>query len=118
MASGLSDAIRTLVQDKGISEELVMKTIEDFLIAAYKKKFGTAENAVVHFSEDGNEVNLYARKQIVEDVYDPVSEIAIEDAIKLNEDGEIGDELLILVNPQEFDRVAVQSAKQRARQDL
>ena len=31
MASGLSEAIRLLVQDKGISEELVMKTIEEFL---------------------------------------------------------------------------------------
>lgn len=118
MASGISEAIRLLVQDKGIPEELVVKTIEDFLLAAYKRKFGTAENAVVKFSEDGNEVSLYAKKEIVEDVYDPVLEIELEEAVKLNEECEIGDELLIEINPQEFDRVAVQSAKQRARQDL
>jgi N utilization substance protein A len=118
MASGLADAIRLLVQDKGISEELVKKTIEDFLFAAYKRKYNTTENAVVRFSEDGEEVSLFARKEIVEEVMDPALEISLAEALKLNDECEIGDELLIEVNPQEFDRVAVQSAKQKARQDL
>ncbi len=51
MATGLADAVKQLVQDKGISEELVRKTIEDFLLAAYKKKYGTADNAVVRFKD-------------------------------------------------------------------
>ena len=118
MASGLSDAIRMLIQDKGISEELILRTIEEFLLAAYKKKFGNADNAVVKFSDDGTEVTLYAQRQIVEDVYDPVSEIELEDALKLNDDCEIGDELLIEIDPKEFDRGAVQSAKQKAKQTL
>lgn len=118
MASGLADAIRSIVQDRGISEDLVMKTIEDFLLAAYKKKFGHSENAVVRFDEEGDEVALFARKEIVEDVYDDVTEIALEEALELNEACELGDELLIEINPQEFDRVAVQSAKQKAKQTL
>ncbi len=118
MASGLAEAIRLLVQDKGIPEELIMRTIEEFLLAAYKRTFGTADNAVIKFTEDGSEVSLYARKSIVEDVYDPVSEIELDEAIGLNEDCEIGDELLIEINPQDFDRVAIQSAKQKARQNL
>ncbi len=118
MSSGIAEAIKQLVQDKGISEDLVIKTIEDFLLAAYKRTFGTVDNAVVKFSEDGNDVELYAQKIIVEDVYDPVAEIDLEDALKLNEDCEIGDELLIPIDPMEFDRVAVQSAKQKAKQTL
>ncbi len=118
MASGLSDAIRLLVQDRGISEELIMRTVEEFLLAAYKKKFGTQDNAVVRFSDDGSDVTIFARKKIVEDVYDPVSEIALDEALLLNDACEIGDELLIEINPKEFDRVAVQSAKQKARQTL
>lgn len=118
MAAGIADAIRSLVQDKGISEELVVKTIEEFLFAAYKKTFGNCDNAVVRFSEDGDEVTLLARKEIVEDVYDPVTEIALEDAIKLNEECEIGDELLIEIDPKDFDRSAIQSAKQKAKQTL
>lgn len=118
MSSGIAEAIRQLVQDKGISEDLVIKTIEDFLLAAYKRTYGTVDNAVVQFSEDGNEVDLYAQKVIVEDVYDPVAEIDLEEALKLNEDCEIGDELLIPIDPMDFDRVAVQSAKQKAKQTL
>jgi len=120
MASDLADAIRMLVQEKGISEELVLKTIEDFLLAAYKKKFGTMENAVVRFSEDGSEVTVFAKKRIVEDdeVEDPVLEIGLSEAKELAEDCEVGDELLIEISPKEFDRVAVQTAKQKARQTL
>ncbi len=118
MAVGLADAIRSLVQDRGISEELVRKTIEDFLLAAYKRKFNTTENAVVRFNEDGSEVSIFAAKEIVEEVDDPVTEIELAEALTFSEECEIGDELLIEINPQEFDRVAVQSAKQKAKQTL
>lgn len=118
MATGLADAVKQLVQDKGISEELVRKTIEDFLLAAYKKKYGTADNAVVRFNEEGDEVTLSARKRIVEEVMDPVDEISLDEALEFVDDCEIGDELLIEINPLEFDRVAIQSAKQKAKQTL
>lgn len=118
MASGLADAIKALVQDRGISEELVKKTIEDFLFAAYKRKFGTDENAVVKFTEDDTEVAIYARKNIVAEVEDPVFEILLKDALLENDESEIGDELLIYIDPTGFDRGAVQSAKQNAKQTL
>ncbi len=118
MASELSDAIRLLVQERGISEDLIRKTIEEFLLAAYKKKFGTSDNAVVQFSDEDGEVTLFAQKEIVDEVYDPVSEIELPEAKGYDEEAEVGDELLIEINPQEFDRVAVQSAKQKARQTL
>ena len=118
MASEFMEAIRLLVQEKGISEDLVHKTIEEFLIAAYKKTFGTADNAVVRINEEEGDVTLFARKEIVEDVYDPVNEVSLEEALTYNPECEIGDELLIEINPMEFDRVAIQSAKQKARQTL
>jgi len=118
MASGLADAIKTLVQDRGISEELVKQTIEDFLLAAYKRKFGTTENAVIKFNEDDTDVSIYARKNIVAEIEDPVFEILLKDAILENEESEIGDELLIYIDPSEFDRGAIQSAKQNAKQTL
>ncbi len=118
MSSALSDAIRGLAQDKGISEELIHRTIEEFLLAAYKKTFGNSDNAVVRFGDEEGDVTLFAQKRIVEDVYDPVTEIELEEALELNDECEVGDELLIEVNPQEFDRTAIQSAKQRAKQTL
>jgi N utilization substance protein A len=114
----MSEAIRQISQDRGISEELILKTIEDTLIAAYKRRFGNADNAIVRFSDDNREVSIYAQKQIVDGVYDPVAEIDLEEARDLNPEAEIGDDILIEVDPKEFDRIAVQSAKQTAHQSI
>ncbi len=118
MSSDMGLAIRQLIEDRGISGELVVRTIEETLLAAYKRKFGTEENAVVRVNDEGTEIAIFAQKRIVETVEDSVFEIALTDAVAYNEDAEIGDELLIEINPKEFDRVAIQSAKQKARQTL
>jgi N utilization substance protein A len=118
MASKMADAIKQLIQERGISEDLVRKTIEESLLAAYKNKYGSMDNAVVRFSDDGSEVTVFSRKKIVEEVEDPVREISLTDAVEYTEESEIGDELLIEVSPKEFDRSAVQSAKQKTKQTL
>jgi N utilization substance protein A len=115
----MSEAIRQLIQDRGISEELIFKTIENTLLAAYKRRFGTADNAIVRINDD-KAVSIFARKKIVEHdgVYDPGVEIDIDEALELNPDADIGDEILIEFDPREFDRHAVQSAKQTAHQSI
>ena len=120
MSSEMALAIRQLIQERGISEELVLHTIEDTLLAAYKRKFGTIDNAVVRFAEDGADVSIYAQKRIVpaDEIDDPALEISLKDALEYNDDAELGDELLIEINPRDFDRVSIQSAKQKARQSL
>ncbi len=119
-SSEFAESVRQLQQDKGLSEELVLKTIEETLLAAYKKTFGTDENAVVRFKEGNGGVTIFAKRRIVaaDDHYDPVSEIILEEALEYNKDCELGDELLIEIDPKEFNRGAVQTAKQRHRQDL
>ena len=117
MSSQMAEAIRQL-QDNGYTKEAVLNTIENMLKAAYKRTFGTNVNAVVQFNEDETDVAIYSRKVIVDGVYDPVTEIELEDAKKLSEECEIGDEIDILVDPKEFDRSAVQTGKQSAHQSL
>ncbi len=118
MSSQMADAIKQLIQERGISTDLVMRTIEDSLLAAYKKKYGVVDNAVVRFNDDVSEVAIFAQKKIVEEVEDSVQEISLSQALELNEECEIGDELLIEIDPKEFDRGSVQSAKQKAKQTL
>ncbi|MFA6707354.1 MAG: transcription termination factor NusA [Sphaerochaetaceae bacterium] len=120
MSNELGEAIRSLVNERGISEDLVLDTIKGFLLAAYKRKFGTADNAVVQFNEANDDVQLFAKKMIVEDDdFDGAfDEISYSEALELHEECEVGDELLIPIDPKTFDRISVQSAKQKARQDL
>jgi transcription termination/antitermination protein NusA len=118
MASDMAEAIRQLIFEKGISEDLVLKTIEDALLAAYKKRYGTAENAIVRFAENYENVEILAKRTIVEDVEDPVLEISIEEARELVDDAEPGDLLEIPIDPKEFDLQEVMLAKQTTRQSL
>lgn len=120
MTSDFADLVKLIQSERGITEDLVLATVEEFLIAAYKKTFGTSENAVVKFLESGSEVSIFARKIIVEedDLYNPVTEIELSEALELNEDCEVGDELLIEIDPRDFDRGAVRTAKQKAYQSL
>ena len=91
MSSEMAEAIRQLIYEKGISEELVLKTVEDSLMAAYKKRFGTAENAVVRFKDDYEGVEILARKTIVEELDDPVLEIELSEAKQWSDEAEVGD---------------------------
>ena len=120
MSNEMALAIRQIIQERGISEELVMHTIEDTLLAAYRRKYGTIDNAVVRFAEDATSVSIYAQKKIVpeEEIQDPALEVSLADALAYNDDAELGDELLIEINPRDFDRVSIQSAKQKAHQSL
>ena len=82
MASDMAEAIRQLISEKGISEELIVNTLQEALLAAYKKKFGTSENAVVRFRENYEGVDIYAKKVIVEedDLEDEVLQMSLEEA--------------------------------------
>ncbi|HEQ71045.1 MAG TPA: transcription termination/antitermination protein NusA, partial [Spirochaetia bacterium] len=84
MSSEMAKAIKQMVAEKGVSEELILKTIEEALLAAYKKKFGTVDNAVVRFNEETSEVTIFSKKKIVDGVYDPVTEIELEEALSYN----------------------------------
>ena len=118
MASEMAEAIRQLINEKGISEDLIVKTVEDALMAAYKKKYGTNENAVIRFRDNYEGVDVYAKKTIVDDVDDPVLEISLEEAQEMADGAEIGDILELPVDPHEFDLQSVMLAKQTTRQSL
>ena len=118
MASEFAEAIKFFEEEKGISHELALKTVEEIVLAAYKKKFGTTDGVEVKFSDNEDDVYLQVKKKIVDDVIDDATEIDIDEA-KQNygmEECEIGDELLIDINPKTFKRMDVQSARQRINQ--
>lgn len=116
--SEMAEAIRALIDEKGYSEESVRQTIENALKAAYKRTYGTSDNAIVKFADDMSDVSIYSRKTVVDGVYDPVTEIELEEAKQLSEDVELGDEIDILEDPKSFDRSAVSTGKQTAHQGL
>ncbi len=124
MSSQMVEAIRQLTQDKGISEDAVLRTIENMLKAAYKRKFGTCDNAIVQFSDDLSDVSVYSRRVIVDGYeikakdFNPALHIELEDALELSPECEVGDEIDILIDPKELNFSAIQTGKQSAHQSL
>lgn len=118
MASQMAEAIQQLIHEKGLTEEAILKTIETTIKAAYKRKFGTADNCFVEFPDDLSEVFVFCQKTIVDEVRDPVTEIALSEALTLSPECEMGYTLDILIDPKDFERSAIQTGKQAARQNL
>ncbi|WP_163215894.1 transcription termination factor NusA [Clostridium thermarum] len=104
------------VKEKGISEELLFTTIEDALVAAYKKNYATTgssvQNVRVSMNRENGEIHVYAQKKVVDMVKDDVNDISLQDARRYSPRYEIGDVVEIEVTPRTFGRVAAQSAKQ------
>lgn len=120
MASGMAEAVRQLIEEKGISEDLIRKTLQDALLAAYKKKYGSSENADIRIRDKFEGVDIYATKRIVleDDLEDPSVQISLEEARTYSPDAEVGDDLEVAIDPKEFDLQSVMLAKQTTRQSL
>lgn len=116
--SEMAEAIRALMDEKGCSEDSVKQTIEKALKAAYKRTFGTDENAIVTFEDDLSEVHIFARKTVLDGIWDPVTEIELEEAKQYSEEIEEGDEVDILLDPKTWERSSVSTGKQTAHQGL
>lgn len=109
-------ALKEIVGEKGISEDMLFETIEDALVAAYKKNYAkvaeNVHNVKVTLDRENGEIHVYSQKQVVEEVFDDITEISLEDAKKINSVFQLDDMADVEITPKSFGRVAAQAAKQ------
>jgi len=114
--SEVIEAIRMLAKEKELNEDQLFTTIEEALKAAFKKNSPRSDsvpnNLDVTVDRNTGAISVYARKLIVEELEDPVNQITLADAKKLNETYAMGDIAEVDVTPKGFLRVAAQTAKQ------
>jgi len=112
MSAELLFALNQLEKEKGIDKEILIEAIEQALISAYKRNFGSAQNVEVTFDRNTGEIRVYALKTIVEEVKDSATEMSLEQAKRFGPDFEVGDMVEVEVTPRKFGRIAAQTAKQ------
>ncbi len=112
MSKELFDALNYLSKEKGIDKDLLMEALEAALISAYKKNFKSASNVRVALDEDTGKMQVFSRKEIVEEVFDPQEEISIDQAKEIDPAYEVEDVVEVEVTPRDFGRIAAQAAKQ------
>lgn len=105
-------ALKQLESEKGIPEDVIIEALETALVSSYKKNFGTSQNVIVEINRDTGEISLAAEKEVVEEVFDENTEIAVEDARRENPRLEIGDIYYEKIDPEKFGRIAAQTARQ------
>ncbi len=110
--SDFMNAIDDLIQEKGLTKEIVMEAIESALVAAYKKNYGTSQNVRVAFDGDLDGLEVLMRKDVVEEVEDEFTQISLQDAMEIDDRYQVGDVVEYQVTPQNFGRIAAQTAKQ------
>lgn len=106
-------AIEQICEEKGISKDVVMETIEMAMIAAYKKDFGDKDQEVrVEVNPDNGSPRIFISKEVTDDVENEFLQITVADAQKIQKDAKTGDTVEIEDDNKEFGRVAAQTAKQ------
>ena len=112
MNAEFMDALLCLEKEKGISRDVIIEAIEIAMVSAYKKNFNQAQNVRVDLNPDTGDIRVFARKEVVEEVFDPRLEIELGEALKKNSHYMLGDTCEIEVTPKNFGRVAATAAKQ------
>ena len=105
-------ALEALEKERGIKKEYLMEQIETALITAYKNNYKDSENVKVLVDRQTGETHIFAVKEIVEKIENPVLQITKEEAAKINKQLKVGDTVDIEINPRNFGRIAAQTAKQ------
>ena len=112
MNKDLIYVIEQIGREKGISKEVLFEALESALLSASKKTMGAADNVRMEIDRRTGTLRVFARKKVVTAVTDPKLEIGLAEGRKLNGEAQLDDELEIELAPQEFGRIAAQTAKQ------
>ena len=106
-------AISLIEKEKGIPKAYMLEKITQALVSAYKRDHeGITDNVFVEANELAGTVRMYVKKEIVEEVDNPYTELALEDARKTLPTAQTGDVVRIEIKPRNFGRIAAQTARQ------
>lgn len=112
MSSELKRLIDQVSREKGIDRQTLIHTLEEAIKSAVKKKYGSRLDLDVTFNEEFGEIEAFQFKEVVETVTDPDKQVSLEEAMQLDSESNVGDELGIKMDTETLGRIAAQSAKQ------
>ncbi len=115
-------AVQQIAAERGIDMDEVMLAIKEAIKTIFKKDESVEEegqNLEVEIDQVSGEVTVYADKKVVDEATDPLTQISIKEAKKLESKLRVGDHIEVDITPQgDFGRVAAQAAKQVILQKL
>lgn len=113
----LFEALRLIEKEKGISADYLMSQIKRGITSACKNNYGN-DNVEVTMNPEKNTYSVKLIKDVVENVENPNTQISLEDAKQYQKRISVGKQVKIPLNPKEFGRIAVMTAKSVIRQGI
>ncbi|MDL1899122.1 transcription termination/antitermination protein NusA [Anaerolineae bacterium CFX7] len=98
--------------ERGLSKDTVLHAVEQALISAYKRNYGGSANISAKIDPNSGKVKIFAQKAVVDQVTDRRAEISLADARVIDPMADIGATVAIESTPDNFGRIAAQTAKQ------
>lgn len=111
MNKELIEALDLLEKEKNISKATLLEAIENSLLTACKNHFGKADNVKVVINPTTGDFSVYAEKEVVEEVEDPLMQVSLAEAKMQNPKYELGDMVHYPIESKSFGRIATQNAK-------
>jgi transcription termination/antitermination protein NusA len=112
MSKALIAGINQVATDKGLDREVIFDAIEVALVSAYKRNYGSVANVSAAVDRASGEMQVFAEREVVEDIFNPRTEILEKEARKLIPTAQLGDVIKVPTTPADFGRIAAQTAKQ------
>jgi N utilization substance protein A len=105
-------SIEILSKEKGIDPQIVLDAVKDAMLIAARKHYRTNEDYIADMDPKTGAIALYAVKKVVEAVEDPVHEMTLAEARRIDREAEVGAEIRIPKNTDALGRISAQTAKQ------
>ncbi len=106
-------ALRQITQERKLSHEIISSGIEAAMVSAYRKYKDGDQDVEIHLDLDNGQMTICEVRRIVDEVEDPDKEMTVEDAAKAGfPEVNAGDIIRIEVDPENFGRIAAQTARQ------
>jgi transcription termination/antitermination protein NusA len=113
-------AFNEVLEEKQLSKDIIIGAIESAMVSAYRRAVGasTAQHVEAKIDPDTGKVFVYAEKEVVEDIFEPKTEVLLDEARKVNPEAQLGDMVVVESTPTDFGRVAAQTARQVIQQRI
>jgi N utilization substance protein A len=113
-------AFNEVLEDKQLPREVVLEALEAAMVSAYRRAVNASNAQLVEakIDDETGKVTIFAEKEVVEAVQDPRTEVSLDEATQIEQDAEIGSMVVVECTPDDFGRVAAQTARQVIQQRI
>ncbi|MDI6694374.1 MAG: transcription termination factor NusA [Anaerolineales bacterium] len=113
-------AFNEVLEEKGLPQEVVIEALQAALASAYRRHVNAsnAQHVDAVIDPETGKVTIYVEKEVVDSVEDPRTEVALKDALKVDEQATLGSMVIVESTPKNFGRVAAQTARQVIQQRI